>query len=96
MHKNFLLLKDAVQHPDIPYGDERQVRNKLHASRPIIDSTGTVRDPGDPEFLACFTRVGTSKKDKLLVNVPRLVALLDSRRLDRQEKTASPSLTNAA
>ena len=82
-NKRFLSIKDAIAHPDCPFDDERQIRNRLHSSRPKIDTSGKVLDEGDPDFLACFVKASLRHKGQILVDLPRLVALIDSRRLNR-------------
>jgi hypothetical protein len=82
--KRFLSIPAAAQHPDCPF-DERGLRNRLAASKPKFDTSGNVVDPGDPEFLGVFVRTTPTAKGQLLVDIPRLLTLLDSRRLAHPE-----------
>jgi hypothetical protein len=84
MNKRFVSIADAAQHPDCPF-DERALRNRLDDSKAKVDTSGKVVDPGDPEFLSCFVRTTPTPKGRLLVDMPRLVALLDRRRLAHPE-----------
>jgi hypothetical protein len=78
--KRFLSIPAAAQHPECPF-DDRALRNRLAASKPKIDTSGNVLDPGDPEFLSCFVRTTPTPKGQLLVDMAALLALLDRRRL---------------
>lgn len=88
MAKRFLPIPAAAQHPDCPF-DERALRNRINAAKPKIDTSGKVLDPGDPEFLSVFVRTTPTAKGQLLVDMPRLLALLDSRRLARTEHSVA-------
>ena len=60
--KRYQPLRVFCRSSDCPY-DETALRSRIERAKPVVDSSGRVIDPGDPDFLAPFIRLGKNRKN---------------------------------
>jgi hypothetical protein len=85
MSKRWLLLEEATKDSRCPFKNARQIHNLKFRSTPKVDSRGNVVHPGDPEFLALFSRPVSGTKSMLFLDMEGLDALMEKRRENRTE-----------
>jgi hypothetical protein len=74
----FLTLARFARTTDSPH-TRQELRRRLYRARPTYDSQGRIIDPGDPEFLSCFSQL--TPRSPILVDVERWRELMKNRSL---------------